>query len=145
MFGAKVVVTGLSAVEAKLTAAPARILAHNLGLVKSMLEFIKPIYVAAIPEGPGHFGYHLRDTVTTDTRFVGIKTIGVLKTPAQGYWREFGTLGSYTKGREVEHYVEAVQGHMGERAFMTAHKALSGARKFISFYYNGMAAWWRSA
>lgn len=136
-------VTGKNIVDAKLLAAAPRILAENRAMVTTMLDYIKPVVVANTPLGPGHFGYHLRDSYTTDVRSNGVKTTGVLKAPMQGYWREFGTQAHFRKGltvRESRMVVSFMGG--GERAFMTAHHALSGFRRFISFYY-GKAQWWR--
>jgi hypothetical protein len=144
MVNAKLIVTGLKEVEAKAAAADVRILAQNKLMVQAMLDYIKPIVISETPLGPGHFGYHLRDMFTTEVKFEGIKTVGFLKSPPTGYWREFGTQGHMTRGRSIKHYVAAISGQMGERAFMTAHKAATGVKKFINFYYGGLAAWWRA-
>lgn len=152
MVSAKVIVTGDNIVKAKLLLAAPHILAHNRLLVQSMLNTIKPLVVAQTPLGPGHFGYHLRDTYVTDVKSVGIKTTGVLKAPAQGYWREFGTKGRSRKmGRAIglsvgqlsKAFSAGALGGGGERAYMTAHKSLSKARALIKFYYGGMAEWWK--
>lgn len=121
---ASVRVIGARQVQAKLLAAKPRILAHNRMMISSMLDFIKPEVRAATPLGPGHFGYHGRDTLRTEVHSHGIKTVGTLKAAVQLYWRERGT-------------------SRGERARMTAHHALAGVKKFIRFYYGGMANWWR--
>lgn len=115
--------TGLNIVNAKLLAAAPRILAENRTMVETMLAYVKPIVIEATPLGPGHFGYHLRERYTTAIRSEGVKTTGVLKSPMQGYWREFGT-------------------RRGERAFRTAHLALAGVKRFLHFYY-GNLQWWR--
>ena len=124
--GGSVRVIGKEQIEAKLARAEVNILAHNRAMVSEMLGFVKAEVVPQIPIGPGHFGYHLRDTFNTDVRSssgqLGTKVTGVLKSAVQGYWRERGT-------------------KRGERAFMTAHKALAGIRKFINAYY-GTAKWW---
>ena len=124
--GGSVRVIGKEAIEAKLALAEANILANNRAMMAEMLGYVKEAVVPQIPIGPGHFGYHLRDTFTTNVRSgagqLGTKVTGVLKSAVQGYWRERGT-------------------KRGERAFMTAHKALAGIKRFINAYY-GMAKWW---
>jgi len=119
-------VIGKEAIEAKLAVAEANILANNLAMTKEMLGYVKAEVVPQIPIGPGHFGYHLRETFSTDVKAGrgqgGTKVTGVLRSAVQGYWRERGT-------------------RRGERAYMTAHKALAGVKKFINAYY-GMAKWW---
>jgi hypothetical protein len=155
--GAYIRVIGARQVEAKLLAATPRILAHNRMMVTSMLEFIKPEVEAATPIGPGHFGYHLKNSYKTDVASKGVKTIGVLKAPPQGYWLEFGTLGSFRKsgnpagasmaraafaGVTGRSYSGLATG-IGERPRMLAHHALMGIKKFIKFYYGGLAEWYR--
>jgi hypothetical protein len=125
LLGGTVRIIGKEIVDAKLLMAAPRILEQNRLMVTAMLKEIKPIVVAQTPLGPGHFGYHLRDRYSTDVKSEGIKTSGVLKAVMQGFWREFGT-------------------KRGERAFMTAHKAASLVKRFITFYYGGMANWWRA-
>lgn len=134
-------VIGREAIQAKLALATPRILEQNRAMVEAMLAYIKPQVVAETPYGPGHFGYHLRDRFTTDTRFVGTKTIGALKSPPTGYWREFGTMAHFAK--HAKHYVSLWSGGHGERAFRTAHKALAGSRRLINAYYGGLLNWWR--
>lgn len=123
LVSAKVEVYGDRIVKAKLLAAAPRILAENRRMVTEMLDYVKPVVIENTPLGPGHFGYHLRDTYTTDVKSEDFVTRGVLKSAVQGYWRERGT-------------------KRGERAFRTAHKALAAVRRFIHFYY-GNAQWWR--
>ena len=108
----------------KLAKAAPRIIANNLSLTRTMLEFAKGIVVEQTPLGPGHFGYHGRDTVKVATFIKGKRTEGQLRAAVQLYWREKGT-------------------KRGERAYMTAHKAVYATRRFISFYYGGMAKWWK--
>src|SRR6267142_6442780 len=136
-------------VRAKLLAAEPRILAQNRALVTSVLEMVKPVEIAETPLGPGHFGYHGRDTVRIDIKSKGIKTVGELKAAVQLYWREYGTRGRFKgpKKARLRHDIRIMTGGLsaggGERAFLVAHKALAGAKRFIGFYYNGMANWWR--
>jgi len=111
-------------VKAKLVAAAPRILAQNRVLVTAMLEFAKPIVVEGTPVGPGHFGYHGRDTVHIEVSSKGKKTTGKLLAAVQLYWRERGT--------------------KAERARWLARKAVAATRRYIRFYYGGMANWWRS-
>lgn len=111
-------------VDAKLLHAAPNILAHNRSMVEVMLRNIKPMVIAQTPLGPGHFGYHLRDRYVSVIFSRGVRTVGLLKSPWQGYWREYGT-------------------KRGERAFMTAHIALQVTRRIIRVYYGGMTAWWR--
>jgi len=102
--------------------------------------------VSNTPLGPGHFGYHLRDSFKTDVSSRGVYTTGVLKSPATGYWREYGTKGHFRNRKSaLRAYTAAIggSGEGGERAFLTAHHALTGIKKFIRFYY-GAAQWWRA-
>lgn len=154
--GAYIRVIGARQVEAKLLAAAPRILAHNRMMIGSMLAYIKPEVEAATPSGPGHFGYHLRDSYKTDVKSTGVKSIGVLKSPPTGYWLEFGTLGSFRKGGAAtasmaraafagatgRSYSGLATGR-GEAPRMLAHHALTGIKKFITFYYGGLASWYR--
>jgi hypothetical protein len=139
-------IIGKDIVDAKLLLAAPRILAGNRLMVGTMLDFVKAVTVAATPLGPGHFGYHLRDSFTTDVKSGPVKTTGVLKSPPTGYWREFGTGGRFRgpKKSALRSYVAAIggAGTGGERRFYTAHHALAGIHKFIAFYY-GKAQWWR--
>lgn len=112
-------------VRAKLKAAAPRILAQNRMLVEEMLRVAKPMVEAATPTGPGHFGYHGRDTIRILIARKGtMKTIGQLRAAVQLYWREKGT-------------------KRGERATRTAAKAVNATRRYIGVYYGGMARWWR--
>lgn len=140
---------GLREVQAKALAANARVLATNYALVSSMLLNIKPIVEADTPLGPGHFGYHLRYSYKTDIKAEGVRTIGVLKSPPQGYWREFGTMAGFRKGGAASAAMaraayRAVFSTGGEPARMTAHKAANATRRFITAYYGGLANWWRA-
>lgn len=143
-FKAGVNAVGLDVVDAKMLKAAPNILAHNRVMVGEMLRFVKAETVANTPVGPGHFGYHLRDSFTTDSRSKGLTTIGVLKSPATGYWREYGTMQRYRKAGPRKAVARlGAYGLGGERAYMTAHHALTGVKKFIAFYYGGMAKWWK--
>jgi hypothetical protein len=135
-------------VRAKLAAAGPRILAQNRALVTAMLETVKPVVVTQTPLGPAHFGYHGRDTVKIEIQSKGVETTGKLKAAVQLYWREYGT-GMRFRGRgrsKLRQAVAIMTGAKtgGEAARMTANKALNATRRFIKFYYNGMANWWRS-
>lgn len=148
MIKAKVVVIGDKLVAAKLLAAEPRILAHNRQMVTEMLNVIKPTVAAETPTGPGHFGYHLKDSYTTEVKSAGIKTQGVLKSPPTGYWYEFGTLALFRKGGAATAGMARAAfhgfvGHGGEPAHMLAHHALNGVRKMINTFYGGQAAWYR--
>ncbi len=128
--------------QEKLAAAAPRILENNRAMVTAMLDMIKPIVEENTPIGPGRFGFHLRDTFRVDVRSLGLKTTGVLKSASTGYWREYGTLGSFHKGNTIGAFMSALQGQSGEAAHMTAHHAASGIRRFLNFYYGGMVRWW---
>lgn len=129
-------------------AAP-RIREENHLMIGAMLDWVKVEAIAATPLGPGHFGYHLKESFSTDIEERGLKTVGVLKSPPTGYWREFGTKGRFrrsallTQGKGRSARLLESFGGQGERAFMTAHKALNGARRIIRNFYNGKALWWR--
>lgn len=146
---ASVKVVGLDAVKAKLAVAEANILKNNVAMTQEMLGFIKAEVVANTPLGPGHFGYHLRDSFKTYLRIgfsqLGTGVIGLLKSPRTGYWREYGTGARYRGPKKKAAAVRLLTGAAGtggERAFQTAHHALAGIRKFINFYYGGVAKWW---
>lgn len=125
MFDASVRVIGKEIVDAKLLRAAPNILEHNKVMVSAMMGELKPAVAAQTPLGPGHFGYHLRNMLTTDVKMSSNKSIGLLKGPSQGVWREYGT-------------------KRGERARMTAHKAARLLRKTIKQYYGtGKVSWWR--
>lgn len=145
--GTVVRVIGQREVDAKLLAAAPRILAENRLMVTQMLEQVKAEILPGTPLGPGHFGYHLRDSYKVQIAGGGgIRTSGKLLAPPQGYWREFGTRGGHRarKGglRRVQAYMQAVGGGGGEKAGLFASKALAGVRKLIRLYY-GKAQWWR--
>lgn len=135
--------------RAKLKAATPNILAHNVKLVTSMLEVAKPIVADNTPVGPGHFGFHGRDSLRIEIYSSLKSTRGKLLGAAQMGWREFGTRGRSRKlggawltvGQSKQVTASGLFGE-GERAFLTAHKAVNSTRRFISFYYGGMATWW---
>jgi len=122
--GTALKVIGQREIEAKLLAAAPRIREHNKLMMKAMFGEIQPIVVAATPVGPGHFGFHARERIHVQVTSRSWTVVGQLLGPRQLLWRERGT-------------------RRGERAFRTAHKAAAGVRRFIRFYYNGMANWWR--
>lgn len=141
---------GLKAVQTKLVLAAPHILEHNRVLITEMLNLVKPTVIAQTPLGPGHFGYHLRDSYLTEVKSEGVVSSGVLKAPAQGYWREYGTRGGFHRSGTTAGYAFAFErmnklAHPGdgEPAGMFAHKALAGVRKMISLFYGGQAAWWK--
>lgn len=150
MLTGNVRVIGKNIVDAKLVAAAPHILAENHLVVETMLDIVQVGTAAQIPLGPGHFGYHTRDRLETEVKVDGLKTLGYLFSPVAGYWREFGTQGRFrrsalkTKGKGASRrLLESFGGH-GERAFMTAHKVTTQARKLIgTAFYNGKAKWWR--
>jgi hypothetical protein len=120
--GGNIRVIGLKQVQAKLLTAAPNILAHNRAMIAEMLREIKPMVEAQTPLGPGHFGYHLRDRYVTDVSSRGVRSTGVLKSPPQGFWREWGTV--------------------HQRRLYIAHKALSKVKGVIRKYYGGMNRWW---
>ena len=140
---------GLKVVDAKLLMAAPRILAQNRLMVTAILEQARGITAAATPLGPGHFGYHGRDTVKVRVTSKGVRTIGEIRAAIQLYWREYGTRGAFRGGRakltaRQSRLAHAFSGSGGEPAFMTAHKAVNVTKRMITFYYGGMAKWWRS-
>lgn len=142
-------VIGKNIVDAKLLMAAPRILAHNRSLITEMLAVIKPTVIAETPLGPGHFGYHLRESYVTEVTSKEVVSEGVLKAPMTGYWREYGTRGGFRKRGTLPGYSFAFEkaaglAHPGggERAGMYAHKALAAVRKLIDVFYGGAASWW---
>ncbi len=148
--GTVVRTVGLKEVEAKLLAAQPRIFENNWAMTTAMLDWVKVETAGATPLGPGHFGYHGRDTLRPVVSNHGWTVTGKLVAAVQLYWREYGTGGRSRKqgralGLGVRELTMAVnQGGLdgGERAFGTAHKALAGARALIRGFY-GKALWWR--
>ncbi len=135
-------------VRAKLLAAAPRIIAQNRLLVDAILQSVSAATIMATPVGPGHFGYHGRDTVKVVITQGPLKTTGQLKAAVQLFWREYGTGTRFrAKGKSaaLKQAVRVMTGAAsgGEPAFMPANKALAAAKRFIGFYYNGMANWWR--
>lgn len=110
---------------AKLEKASPRILAQNRLLAEGLLKEVSSVVYAQTPLGPGHFGYHGRDTLGIKVSSKGMKTKGQLTAAVQLGWRERGT-------------------SRGERPRYTARKALAAVKRFIAAYYGGMAAWWRT-
>ncbi len=114
-------------------------------MVTQMLEAVKAEIEPGTPTGPGHFGYHLRDTYRVVVSSEGVKTSGKLKAAVQGYWREFGTKGRF-KGRVNRRRAYAAAlgafGSGGEKAGLYATRALNRFRAMIRLYY-GKAQWWR--
>ncbi len=133
-------------VKAKLVAMAPRILAQNALMARTMLDEVKSVTVAATPAGPGHFGYHGRDTVHVEVTSTGVKTTAKLKAAMQLYWREYGTGVHFRKGSKAKQAVRVMTGSAsgGEPALMVANKALNFTKRFIKFYYNGMANWWNA-
>ncbi len=137
---------GKREIDAKLLAAAPRILAENRSMVTTMLGAVKAEIEPGTPIGPGHFGYHLRDSYRIEVSSKGVRTSGKLKAAVQGYWREFGTRGRF-KGRRNRRraYAAAIGafGGGGEKAGLYATRALSRFRHFINLYYGKGAQWWR--
>lgn len=134
-------------VREKLLLAAPRILATNRLLVEAMLNEVKLAEVSQTPEGPGHFGYHGRDTVRVQITTKGAETMGRLVGAVQLFWREYGTRGRFrNKRNKLRSYVAAIggAGGGGERAYMVANRALSFTKRFIKAYYGGTANWWNS-
>jgi hypothetical protein len=135
-------VTGLDKVQAKLALAAPHMDGLNLLMLKDMLAFAKSETATNTPDGPAHFGYHGRDTLKVEVALTGAtKVTGKLKGAAQMYWRERGTRGRFNKGSKLLRYTRAVSFGGGEKAYMTAHKALGQAKRLLKVYY-GTAAWW---
>ena len=111
-------------VRRKLQTARPRILAQNASLAAGLLKEVSAVVAVDTPLGPGHFGYHGRDTLRVEVKSRGAKTIGQLKAAVQLGWRERGT-------------------SRGEKAHFTAKKALAAIKRYISFYYGGMTKWWK--
>jgi hypothetical protein len=151
MFTGSVRVIGKDIIEAKLAKAEANILAHNYAMVSEMLVYVKAEVVPQIPLGPGHFGNHARDTftiiVTAGKGQMGTMITGVLKAAVQAFWREYGTGMRYRGSKKKAFGVRIMTGRAGtggEHAHLTAHHALAGIKKYINFYYGGMAKWWHT-
>lgn len=107
---------------AKLARVGPKILATNQLLATQILDHVKEVVYLETPLGPGHFGYHGRDTLKVKVTSKGNKTTGVLLGAVQLRWREFGTY--------------------RQRAFYTAHKALGAVKGFLKVHYGGTANWW---
>lgn len=144
MIAGKIRVIGKEIVDAKLAAAAANIAAHNRLMIAEMLASVKTEVVAKTPVGPGHFGYHLRDSYTTDIKESSTRTWGVLKAPAHGYWYEYGT-GMRHRGPKKRAFATRIMTGAasvgGEKAHLLAHHALTGIKKYIRAHY-GAAQWW---
>ena len=149
---------GLDVANAKLLYALPRILETNRAMVTAALEEVRAVVASETPIGPGHFGYHLKNSFKVEVSSKGLKTSGALKAPPTGYWREFGTLDRFRRANlgialrlgatsltNRESSLGGIFGGTGgERAFMTAHKAGTAVKKFIKVYYGSMSAWWRA-
>ena len=137
--------------DAKLLAAAPHILENNWAMTTAMLEGTKAEVESTTPFGPGHFGYHLRDTYAIHVSNRGWRVSGTLTSAVQGYWREYGTKGrsrglgrhlGLSVGELTKAYKFDALGGGGEKAGMYAHKALAGMRRLIKEFYSH-AAWWR--
>lgn len=152
MLSGQVRVVGLDVLEAKLAKAEANILANNLAMVKEMLDMVKAEVTPQIPIGPGHFGYHGRNTLKVVVQAqgpaggqFGTKVVGLLKAAVEVYWREFGTGMRYRGPKRKAFGVRIMTGSAGtggEKPRLMATHALAGIKKFIAFYYGGLAKWW---
>ncbi len=130
----------LREVEMKLAAAAPRILAENRAMVEQMLEMVK----AEIEPVPGY-----RSSLSIEVTQMAMRSSGRLHVAMRGYWREFGTYGSFLGGsKALRGYLKALRRHgatssgSGEAAGQYATKALSKVRGVIRLYY-GKAQWWR--
>jgi hypothetical protein len=134
------------AVRRKLLLAEPHILAKNALMATTMLNEVKAAVVAATPEGPGHFGYHGRDTVHVTISVKGVTTTAKLMAAMQIYWREYGTgvrfRGKSSKSAKRVTRIMTGAATGGEPALMIANKALNATKRYIAFYYNGLANWW---
>ncbi len=148
MLGISLAVIGKEIQDAKLLRAAPAVLATNRTLVVEVLNQIKPVVEGQTPIGPGHFGYHGRDTLKIVVASRGTVTVGKLKAAVQLFWREYGTLGRHRGPKRISRRRRDVGimtgriGTGGEPAYMTAHKAAGVVKRFIAFYYGSMANWW---
>ena len=142
---------GLREVDAKLLAAAPHIFETNWAMSTAMLDATKVELVSITPTGPGHFGYHLKDTYKVVMSNRGWTVTGKLMGAVQGYWRERGTKGrsrglasglNLSVGQLSKAYKQGAVGSGGEAAGMYAHKALAGFRHLIREFYAG-SPWWR--
>lgn len=143
--GTTVRYVGLREAQLKLAAAGPRILEENRLMVTEMAEGVRAEITPGTPEGPGHFGVHLRDSYRVEVSSTGPQTSGKLWAAVQGYWREFGTRGRYKGRHDLRRaYLAAIGGFGGggEKAGLYATKALNQMRRMIYQYY-GRAQWWR--
>ncbi len=143
---------GLREIQAKADTAAIHLFENNWEMVKAMLEATKAEVEATTPIGPGHFGYHLKDSYKIQMSNHGWSVQGRLMAPPQGYWREFGTKGrsrglarglNLSVGQLSKAYKQGAVGPGGEKAGMYAHKALASFRRLIKEFYGGQHAWWR--
>lgn len=143
---------GLKETQLKLAAATPHILIHNAEMVGEMLEYVKAEVEPQMPVVPTRLGRHARDSYRITVSSGRLKTTGRLWGAVQAYWREYGTLGRFHKrgssnkvaasmARAASYAINVGTG--GEAPRPITQHALAGVKKFIAFYYGGLAKWYR--
>ncbi len=116
-------------------------------MTNAVMSLAKGTVYLATPLGPGHFGYHGRDTLKVEVHQKGLRTVGKLSGAIQLYWREYGTRGHFRGGKAklTQRQSRSAGAFLGgEPATMTAHKAVAGFKSVVRFYYGSVALWWRA-
>ena len=137
--------------DAKLLAAAPHIFETNWAMTTAMLDAAKAEVESTTPTGPGHFGYHLRDTYKVALSNKGWRITGKLTSAVQGYWREYGTKGrsrglarglGLSVGQLSKAYKQGSLGSGGEKAGMYGHRAVAATRRLIKEFYSH-TLWWK--
>jgi hypothetical protein len=118
-------------------------------MVTEMLEVVKAQVEPQMPVVPTRLGKHARDSYRIDVTSRAVKTSGKLWGAVQAYWREYGTRGRFRKGgkatagmaRAASYAINVGTGGQSPRPI--TQRALAGVKRIISFYYGGMAKWYR--
>jgi hypothetical protein len=140
-------IVGLKKLQAAVEQAPGILASQNAIALHSSVDLVERVAIAHTPEGPGHFGYHLRDRFFTKVRVGLWRSVGIVGTNApQGRWREFGTKahdigpriagGFLFMGARIGTYAAEVH-HPGSKPRHTLRRALNSSRPSIRAFFVG--------
>jgi hypothetical protein len=132
---------GLKKLQAATRQAPGVLANRNAEAMQRSVHLLKDEILIGTPEGPGHFGFHLKDRFSTRVRFGAKRIVGVVATDAvQGRWREKGTRAHDIAPRKASAlkigsgFVTIVH-HPGAKARHTMRNALTASKGAIKVFF----------
>ena len=132
---------GLKRLQKAVQEAPGLLATENAIALRSSVDLVKTIASANEPTGPGHFGFHLRDSFYTRVTVGLRRSTGIVATNAvQGRFRDLGTKAHDIAPRSgkalaFDGIVVGLVHHPGEKPRHTLRKALATAKPSIRSFF----------